>query len=110
MFALGSAREPEPLADRQLGLQEVRRKNAACEHVIIVGERGPASLAIKMRGADLCPHCTRREAAYWRMRAKTAEGVVIEAQKHAHVESDGALAAVRETLDRMRPMPPAGAA
>lgn len=72
-FKLWSERE-EPADDRQIGLQKLQEKNRNCEHVVLVGFTGPASLAVKMRGQDLCPHCTRREAAYWHDRAKTAEG------------------------------------
>jgi hypothetical protein len=75
-FLLGSERET-PLPDRQLGLQKLQEKNRNCEHVVLLGDgAGAASLAVKMRGQDVCPHCTRREAAYWRERAKTAEGLV----------------------------------
>lgn len=74
-FLLGSEKEEAPRADRLVGMQELQRRNRSCEHIVVVGDgTGAATLAVKMRGQDVCPHCARREAAYWRARAKSAEG------------------------------------
>lgn len=111
-FKLGSERE-SPLPDRELGLQDLREKNAECEHVVVVGAgEGAATLALKMRGQDVCPHCTRREAAYWRVRAKTAEGMLAATHSKKRVAQHGnwddADEAEREAdaLTRPAPRPP----
>lgn len=100
-FLLGSERETVVRSDRQVALQELQARNKACEHVVVLGAPGlspreadspahpvAAQLAIKMRGPDMCPHCTRREAAYWRLRCKSAEGVATALQHEQAAERE----------------------